>query len=680
MRKLLIRSGSSFRIIIAISATSLLMMFAAFIFLRVSLLQTVLFLVFQALCVALPGVALIKLFRIKLSPLENAAACYGMGLLYTILIYFMLSPFGLGRFIPYVIYGLAPLFAAGLYFLRGQKMSSNDDRGELKIGLTFSVALVLLTTLLLSAANLTPDVAGARGYYHDLTNAVALIASAHKGFPLEFLQLSHTPHFYHPFFYAYCAVVKFGTGISAFDVGVKYSLVTIAPLFALSFAAVAKQIFFKARNIAISCAAVMLFFFPMVYYLTIDLLGFSLGLAFSCLCLLFFIKAEEVEGHAFNRLHLISMLFLLGCLGAKGANGVTALFALCFVLLFSLIRKRRWLRVIGTGLLYAVPFFIVYFLLYQKGPESMMFRGDPLNERMDYFLLMPDVWPEWLRVFLSNVMFTVNFNRTLCLCLLLIIIYAAAQRKKPNILVDYSLGGLICGLVLSNLFMQDGGSEVYFLYAVIPMAVTAGVYCAIRLLLLLKGRAKILISGFCILFFLPVLTADAVENISRVCIYAGDAINYSPLRDDLALRETEAASTAPSYRAMILTPKEYEGLVWLRDNAGPDAVVADGRYLFNEKCFLGTAFSEQRYWLEGWRYAIMSKGGKPEKERRDAVLSLFYGAEEESFVPLLRSHGISHVVIYEHQNPGWRFANEFGSVTVFDNGQIAIYDIRSDPE
>ena len=674
------RLSSTLSAFVVLSVTALLILLAALIFLRVSVLQAALFLVFQVFCVALPGLALVKLFRLRLSPLENLAAGYGMGLLFTIAVYFLFSPFGLGRLIPCALYASTPLFGFTLYRSRRRRMCLLNDSGELRVGLIFSISMAVLTFILLSAANLSPDVAGARGYYHDLTNAVALIASAHKGFPLEFLQLSHTPHFYHPFFYSYCAVIKHCTGISAFDVGVKYSLITIAPLFALSFVAVARQVFLKPRNIALSCAATVLFFFPMVYYTAIDLLGFSLSLAFSCLSLLFFIKAEKIEGSLFNRMHVVSLLFLLGCLGSKGANGVTTVFALCFALLLSLIRTGRFTRVFSAGLLYAVPFFAVYFLLYQNGPESMMLRGSPLNERMDYYLLMPDNWPGWIRSFFSNAMYTVNFNRCLCICLVLILVYSIAQRKMPVTLVDYSLGGLLCGVVLSNLFMQDGGSEVYFLYSVIPMAVVAGIHCAVRLLLLMKGRARVLTGGLCILLLLPVLTADAVDNAGRVMLYAGDAVAYSPLRNDLAFSDTQTAAMTGPARSKILTPKEYEGLVWLRDNAGEDTVVADGRYLLNDKCFLGTAFSEQRYWLEGWRYAVMSEGNAYEKERRDAVLRLFYGAEEESFVPLLRSHGITHVVIYECQNPGWRFTNEFGSKTVFDNGQIAVYDIRGGTE
>ncbi len=571
------------------------------------------------------------------------------------------------------------LSAIALFLTRDRKFLRIEDNGELKIGLIFAGIMGVITFILLSAANLTPDIAGARMYYHDLTNGVALFTSAYNGFPLEFLQMSNTAHFYHPFFYAFGAVMKHCLGFSSFDIGTKFTLITIAPFFGAAFIAVARKLFHKTRNLILAAASLILFFYPIVYYTTIDLLGFALSVSFALSALLFFTKAEETECRFFNRFHVLSMLFMIGCLGAKGANGVTTVFALCFALLLGLIRKGNWLHTITTGLLYAVPFFASYFLLYQQGPESMYLRGtDMLNQRMDYFLTMPESWPEWLRVFFSNAMFTINFNRLLCLCFVLLLIYLIAFRKKPKIIVDYTFGGLLAGLILSNVFMQHGSSEVYFLYIMIPMAVVAGLYCIIRFLLAVKGRKRLILGILFAVILLPLLVLETFSTAENVAPFISDAIQYSPFSKTRAFTDEQIEAVPSKSRPAILTAKEYEGLVWLRDNADPDAVVAEGRHMIYNKFFCGTAFGERRFFLEGWGYVTMedSNTNTPEKVRRDAILTSFYDSWDESFVPLLRYNGIDYVILYQYQNPGWRFTNEFGSKTVFENEHIAIYDIR----
>jgi len=135
-----------------------------------------------------------------------------------------------------------------------------------------------------------------------------------------------------------------------------------------------------------------------------------------------------------------------------------------------------------------------------------------------------------------------------------------------------------------------------------------------------------------------------------------------------------------SKRPAVITKSEYEGLIFIRDNTPKDSVICEGCYLIYNKYFYGSAFCERRFYLEGYGYVTMEDSNRntPEKIKRDSVLSLFYGVEDESFVPLLRSYGIDYVIILQCQNKGWYFTNEYGSSTVFQNDEIAVYDIRAE--
>lgn len=679
MQKLGNRLGASTSALVALTGIASTLGIAAMIFLKIPFLSVVTFLLFQLVCVALPGITVVKLFRLKLTPLENLTASYGVGLLINILVYFIFSPSYLGGLIPFVIWSIALLSAITLFIIRSRRMSAIEDRGELRVGLIFAYCMAILTFVLLSATTLTPDIAGTRGYYHDLTNGIGLITSAYNGFPMEFMQMSGTTHYYHPFFYAYSAVIKHCLGFSSFDIGTKFSLISIAPFFACAFVCVARKVFHKTRNIVIAAVSTMLFFYVMVYYTTIDMLGFPLSIAFALLAVVFLMKGEEVEGKIFNRYHVVSMLFLIGCLGAKGANGVTTLFAVCFVLLLSLFRKGRFLRIITTGLLYAAPFFGAYFLLYQQGPESMLLRGMNLfGPRWDILETLPESWPDWLRVFLANAGFTIDYHTLMVVCFVIFLVYLIFFRKRPEIIVDYSFGGLLCGFVLSNVFMQHGSSEIYFIYTVIPMAVIAAIFCLIRFLLAFKGRWRYVAGAVMAALLLPLLIPATIENVTKVAGDVKTAITYSAYSKNKILTDEQIASLGSSERANALTPQEYEGLVWLRDNTDQNAIVAEGRHLIHNKYFYGTAFGERRFYLEGWGYVTMedSNTNTPEKVRREGIIELFYGVEDETFIPLLRKEGIQYVIIYEYSNPGWRLKNEFDSVTVFENEHIVIYDIR----
>ena len=656
---------------------------AALIFLRLPPGSIAVYLGYQLVAVALPGLTLVKLFRLRLTPLETLTLAYALGLLVNIAVYFLLAPLYLQRFVPHALALAAAVSLAGQVLMRRRPLYVNRDSGELKIGLAAAFAAAVMSFLLLSAPSLTPDISGTRAYYHDLLNGVSLITSASNGFPLEFLQMAHTKHYYHPFFYGYCAAMKLSLGLDSFSIAVNFSLISLSPFFAAAFVCVAHKVFANVKLTALSAVLLYAASYPIIYYTNVDMLGFPLGLGFMLVAVLLFFTAEGEDRSKTNRYHVLSAVFVAACTGAKGPIGVNAVFSICFVLLLGLFRERAWQKTLVSGLIYAASFFSTYFLLYQSGAESMYLRRlikDEVN-RGSYYHTLPESWPEDLRRLVSNITYTFAEHRLAVVCFAAALVLVIALRKKRCLAAEYAVGGAAAGFVLVNTFLQHGSSEIYFVYAVLPVAVIALV-CALKALFeRFRGKRRAVVGAAAAVALVSLLYAPFAEVAERVPQRLIEAIAYSVFSDKLIVSDGQIAAMSVGERANAITPGEYEGLVFIRDNTPKDAVVAEGRHLEHNKFFYGSALGERRFFLEGWGYVTMedSNENTPAKVAREAVTRAFYRGQDEGFVPLLRHSGIDYVIIYDYFNPGWKLSGEFGSTPVFENADIAVYDIR-EPE
>ena len=86
------------------------------------------FLLFQLLCVVLPGLAVHKLFGLKTTPLQTLVFSYGFGFAAVVAVYFCFAPFTRCELIPYALVVLAVLSAAVLLLKRRQPLSTEADK------------------------------------------------------------------------------------------------------------------------------------------------------------------------------------------------------------------------------------------------------------------------------------------------------------------------------------------------------------------------------------------------------------------------------------------------------------------------------------------------------------------------------------------------------------------------
>ncbi len=649
--------------------------------------RSAIWLLYQIAAVGVPGLALVQLFRLRLSPLETLIAAYGFGIASNIAVYCLFAPFHLMQFIPYAVAALCAAAVVVLILKRNQPLVGRADDGELRIALIFGVFAAVATFLLLSLTMITPDITGARQYFHDTLNGVALTTSASRGFPMLILQMAGTEHWYHIFFFAYHAVFKLVSGFDSFLIITKMSLIAFAPFIAALTVALGKRVLKDNRLTAI--AAAVLLVIPAYYYahyLYKDTIGFPMGLAFGMLCALLFLQAEETPCRLFNRYYAAAAIFLIVCVGAKGPIGVTLLFAMCFTLLFAMLRHKRW-NVLIQGLIFALTFFAAYLLLYRSGASDSM-SWSPLYSaiRTDFAYWCVDRMPAFLYYIAATLFYIISKDPIAFLTFILLIIYMIRHAKQMTTFLYLTFGGLLIGYFLMCTFKQMGSSEEYFFTCMQPFALIACVKILSELWVLRETKpAK---TRFAVLFAALLIPMLALNGANTYRCWIGDdtstvqsgltaAFRHSVFSPKITTEQQIAQLEVDGLRRNTITPQEYEAMLWLRDNTPADAVIADGRYLKNNKYFYGTTFSERGFFLEGYGFVTMedSNDNTKEKVRRDTFLRFFFEAPEDGYLPLLAREGCDYLIISEYINPGYRPTDRF-CTEVYRNEHLSIYKLN----
>ncbi len=683
--KLKAKLGTTKYAVVIIAAGYLLWGVAAYVFLAMPLLDILKFLLFQVLAVALPGIAIYKLFNLKLSPLEGLTLSYAFGIAALCAVYFLFAPFGAMDYIKYGVLALALGSIVVLVLKRGLSLSAKADEGEMRIALIVGAFALAASFITLSAANLDPLLAGARGYFHDTMNGVSLTVSASRSFPMTFLQMSGTEHRYHILYFAYGAIMKLCTNIDAFEVTTKLTLITISPLIAAAIACLAKKALKSNILTAVACVfAVVIPSGTSAMYLFRDTIGYPFGLAFAILTVLLFFKAEETSSRKINRCHVASLICLLVTTGGKGPLAVTVLFGICFCLLLRLIREKDW-SVILKGLLFALPFFACYCLIYVGG-DTVSFSVLYSAQRTEFAYGIVNSVSPLLYYALCFFYQVITFDPVLTAAIVFIIVYYCVFKKEHNLLVDFTAGGLIIGYIFVCFFKQTGSSEWYFLLVMIPFAVISLIYILFSLLKKADGKKTkpfiIAMTGCVAAILLATSTMDAVKY------YYGDyppilkegilaAARYSRFSHE-RLTTAYELNTGVSYeeRPFCVSVPEYEAYIWLRDNTEEDAIIADSRYLTCNTFFNGTSFSERSFYLEGTRFVTMddTNDNTEEKLRRESTLHFLYDYLDDSMCVLLANEGCDYIIINDYVTPDFSVRGKYGTL-VFENSEMKIYKI-----
>lgn len=662
---------------VVLSAGCVLWVAASALFCNLPVWHSAAYLAFNVLCVALPGIALAKLFGLRLTPLESLIAAFGLGNGCVVVLFLLYALLGIPLWVGLAV--LAALSAAALFWLRKRPMGGCPDTGELPVALVYCLLAGLITFITFSAANLTPDIAGTRFFYHDTLYGVSIVTSLSRGLPMTLMQMQGVEQSYYLFHYAVLAVFKNITGFSSFEVVTQLSLIFTSPFLAAAVIALAKRVLRNNRHVVV--AGILLLIVPPAtnaYNYYQDTLGYAMSLALAAVGILFFLKAEEQASKLYNRYYALSSVFFAFSFSAKGPLATAVLFGVFFSLLLSLIRKKRF-NVLIQGLAYLIPVAVVFLLLFrQTAAEALTWSPVWSASRTHFFGWMAQLgWPGWIALPLCILYYTFSIDPALVIALGLIIYTLIKQKDSAAApLLRLTLGGLLFAFAMINLFKQTGSSELYFLTAMQPAAYTAALYCFFCLLPEKAARKKLAQGILCLLFIpcllLNVLTSGKYYYGANDAAGLGGALRFSRFGTQL-----QPDDFTEDYAPLTVTPQEYEALLWIRDNTPVDAVIVDGSYLGNPRNFTGSVFTECTYYLDGYFYVAPDEGSRnmATMQHRNAIVEMMYVQQDEVLLALLAREGCDYAAIFQRRHPGFYPSAQYADL-VFDNGDVQVYRLH----
>lgn len=653
----------------------------SFVFLGLPVSTSVSFILYLLFVIFVPGLTILTLTNHSYSGKETIIFSFAIGYTIVLFLYLILALIKSLTLFSKALIISSLLFSAVFMFLFIKKKVRFDYPAVDISAFLACAAAVTLTFVLLSMANLEPNLVGARPYYHDTLNGVGLTISASRSFPMQSLQMSGWIFPYHLGYYIYASSIMELLRISAFEAVIKLSLIPISPLCILSFASIMDLVRIKKplRNL-ILFILILIPSFGLLHYLYMDTLGYPFGL-FMCLASLIMFNTANSENHTVNQLHFFSSLFLSAGMLSKGPLSVSFMFGTCFVLLIELICKHN-LWVIPKGLTYTVPFLCLYFVVYGNSAGDSMFYY-PLFSAIQTPLAfsLQGKLPEWLRRTVCAVHYTSSLSWVLLISFL-VIVSAVILRKAEKIDI-YAVSAVTIGYILLNTFKQEGSSELYFVSGVYPICFIAAAGHMEKWLLSLNKRKKAYAAGVIAVLLILALIPDAHFSAD---LFAGDDATEKSQATGLKSALTYSIinyrkNKHPDLSAVngaVITEGQYEAFIWMKDNLPESAVFSDYRYSSNNKFFGASIFSERSCFLEGWGYLTMEdkNNNKEEKIRRDTIVRFFNETKEESFCMLLKQEGVDYLVFEKAITGDWELSDKYVD-EVFRNSDVIVYKIHS---
>lgn len=203
-------------------------------------------------------------------------------------------------------------------------------------------------------------------------------------------------------------------------------------------------------------------------------------------------------------------------------------------------------------------------------------------------------------------------------------------------------------------FWQDGYSQSYFIYMVLPYGAAAAFMhfekadCAYGGMRALEAAGLVLL-GISIAFTLEDIAPHAEKGA----------------RNLLHIREaTDMGSPAGN----SLTQGEEEALRWAREHTDTDAVFATNKLFCQVNgaySFVSSAYTQRQMYLEGWAYEGLNS---EEWAKREGMLAGFYTGDKAA-AKALKNQGVSYALVFMDVGGYTGFAS--GDVA-YDNGSVKV--------
>lgn len=660
-----------------------LSVFSALYFDDGGILHGIKYYLFQVFGMIIPGMALLFLLGVeKLTQIEAVIYSYVLGYGCSLVMYFLMVPFGL-KSVMHWGYLVLALISIGylIYKCKIQKrcIEIENDKSGFVICCVVGVFLLVIE-LIMSCGLHTLPLHQATSTYQDFLFGVGNTIECSKEYPIiNFRAIFQDGYCYHYMNNIHIATMKIVLDIPAFQLTAFYSYMQTVILLTGG-----AYLFYRSvlgnRKKGIICGMVLVLFTTgyesvhgMTYlahvYMTPN--NFDVALAF-CMILVATIYTQK-KLDRFNLLYLVvSMISFVFCFGSKAPLGMVAA-SVCGMLGILYVIKEKRIKLI---LPYAIVIGILGLLIYTKvlsgnAEVSVKLSSNAEENSIYYWGIMPEVqeWlsgicsslPEWLsHLFLGTYFGVVSYYPIFIIFVIGIIAFFLYYRRIDIIDIALFLAVPI-GIGITMLYSHpDGGSQYYFLLGTLPYAAAFG----LRGMYVVMDNHKeklckqllIYLSCFCVC--IGILNT----NYATIPMFAANEFSRGV---SYLLKRPVQTETHHSWLANLVYPEEYEGYTWLRENTGElDVLMSDmciagyTRYTYSEG-----VFSE--------RYVYI-----PLEEDRDEIRECYQG-EEKAIREVMDKQDVKYMIQTLRITPDLNIPASLGKL-VFENDAMKIYELLSD--
>lgn len=506
-------------------------------------------------------------------------------------------------------------------------------------------------------------------------------------------------HYFSDLFLAICSII-FKT--NAFDCVVGYPVFFVPFLVCSSVYGFFRQVLDKFGEWAVRTATIILIFFPRVDAVFCNTFNMhwltnvnAVSLALPCLLLILALIKMYLEGDEernskayFKLLVLIFSLELL-LSGLKGPFAVVVAGGIGFYFILSLRYKQKQMKNLLLMAVVAAALAVIYPFLLSKGSGSGLIKLDIEN----VFSVVPNS-PLFNDYY--NSIICVTGNKLLAKLILLIpqyvlavgisgyisifafshFIYQYIKRKEIQNVDLFSYAFLIVSMGGYYLIAHVGYSQMYFLFATLPIIVYIGVkflaeHFPSRDTKLRDMNIFIICPVFVGIF---VVVISIAGNLSEHIYYTRCAITYSSFALE-GVSLSEDIYTASKY--------EIDGLEWIRANTDENAVCATNKHYTSGKTdenaavwFYDSAYSSRQYYIEGYFYSVNSgydtSKGEDRVKENDKLFSYKYSNYYK--YELAKKLDVNYLVIHKNEEKSCVPGSDLFTIC-FENEEIVIVQV-----
>jgi hypothetical protein len=576
----------------------------------------------------------------------------------------------------------------------GTSGASPTARGQVTVG-SLSVGVLLCVLLLVYAAAVGPSRtplprdATATTYHEDTVFTISLAAEALHHSPITLPMVSGEPLHYHLFAHMHMAAISQVTGIDLSTVVMRLYMVPLLLLFALQLVWAGRSVG-RVLSVGFAAAFVVLLlgeldvsrttrflFDDYFFYWLLQSHTFLLGLIFFVPCMVLLselVTSERAPRRARTATWLLLAAFLVGCIGAKSYAMLELIGGLVLFILWQLLRERALNRpaLLALGLSAALYFIanVVIFRWNSAGGVVSPFttiRTMPGVEDLGGYLghlwggtaVLPVVEVVYGLVGLLGIPF-VGIG--------LLLRY---RRLTLSAAEAWFLALFVAALAPLVLLSQPGRGQLFLVFfGVVPGAILA----ASGFTLFWKRHARRPFSS---------LRNGLATGAVGGCLLLG--LLNTPLDSFPVLAGPDSQSVeAPAG----LTAGLYGGLLWIRDNTDPNAVLVVNNHSIypdnrDSKYFYYSAFAQRRVVLESWDYTpqtvdrgvfSLDAAHTPFPRRLRLSNAVFRTANETAVRTLARDYGARYLVVDKvHGRASPKLAHLVPSV--YSNADVDVYAI-----